>query len=305
MMEEEPAEEYVTVGRNGEHYDVPQRKYRGLSEDPNQQWAEYNKRMARLDAQREAERAERKRRLEAERLMAEAKAREEAEQKAQEPPKPAEVVGSMAWFASRMDNQVANSFDYMRLNANEDQAPQFLKIAIQKLVAQTGDTFRDDEYIKVYIPLVAKWMRTHVKMGLILRGNVGVGKTTIAKAIAAVYTICNGKGFRVFDAVELSRIAREDEKTFHEICDYPMLGIDDLGIEPSTVKNYGNEITPMVELLMHRHAKRMFTIITTNLAINAQGEDEICLRYGKRIADRLAQLCSTIKFDGNQKSYRQ
>lgn len=261
--------------------------------------------MAKKDEERAKEREERKKRFAEEAAQREEVMKKRKEEEAQRPKTAAEIAGTTEWFAARMTAQMANTFDYMRVRAAEDKLPQFLKIAIAQLVTASGETFQDDRYINQYIVLVSKWMLTHTRMGLLLRGNVGVGKTTIAKAIAAVYNICNGRGFRIFDVVELSRIARDDEKTFREICDYPMLGIDDLGIEPSVVKNYGNEITPIIELIMHRHAKRMFTIITTNLAVNAQGEDEIYLRYGKRIGDRIDQLCNTIKFDGNQKSYRQ
>lgn len=285
--------------------DIPQRPYEPLPDDPQEQWRIYNERMAKKDAERAKEREERKRKFEEERIKAEEELRRKKEEEANRPKTAAEIAGTTEWFAARMAGQIVNTFDYIRVNATEEQLPKFLKIAIMQLVTASGDTFRDDKYINAYIPLVAKWMRTHVKMGLILRGNVGVGKTTIAKAISAVYNICNGRGFRVFDAVELSRIAKDDDKTFREICNYPMLGIDDLGIEPSVVKNYGNETTPIVELIMHRHARRMFTIITTNLAVNEKGEDEIYSRYGKRIGDRLDHLCNTLKFDGNQKSYRQ
>lgn len=238
------------------------------------------------------------------------KASEEAMRKRQQeqerrPKLPHEIRGTEEWFAAQMELNCKMAFNYHRVNVPQDTLQSYMKIAIRKLVEDFGETFKDDTYTNQYIGIVAKWMRTHTKMGLILRGNVGVGKTTIARAMSAVYAICEGKGFRIFDAVELARMARESEPTFREICDFKMLCIDDLGTEPLVVKNYGNDINPIVEILTCRHARRMFTIITTNLAVNAEGEDEIYLRYGSRVGDRLEQLCNTIKFDGNQKSYRQ
>lgn len=295
MMDEMPAD-------SGE---IPQRPYVGLSEDPTQQWLDYCERMRKSDEKLAEERAARKKLFEAkDRIAAEKIAKRQAEE-AKRPKLPHEIPGTMEWFAAQMASRCSTEFDYNRVNVPQDTLQSYLKIALCKLVEQSGETFKDDAYTNQYIGIVAKWMRTHTKMGLILRGNVGVGKTTIARAISAVYAICNGRGYRIHDAVELTRIARENEAAFREICNYKMICIDDLGTEPAVVKNYGNDINPIIEILTHRHARRLFTIITTNLAVNAEGEDEIYLRYGKRIGDRLDQLCNTIKFDGNQKSYRQ
>lgn len=60
------------------------------------------------------------------------------------------------------------------------------------------------------------------------------------------------------------------------------LAIDDLGTEPVEVMDYGNIITPVINLLTKRYEAHLFTIVTTNL-----DPKEIHKRYGDRIADRL------------------
>ena len=47
--------------------------------------------------------------------------------------------------------------------------------------------------------------------------------------------------------------------------DVDVLGIDDLGTEPSEVSDYGNVYTPVIDLLTKRYEEQLFTIITTNL----------------------------------------
>ena len=64
-----------------------------------------------------------------------------------------------------------------------------------------------------------------------------------------------------------------------------MLGIDDLGTEPSEVMDYGNVYTPVIDLLTKRYEEQLFTIITTNLT-----PQQIREHYDDRIADRLNEM---------------
>lgn len=76
-----------------------------------------------------------------------------------------------------------------------------------------------------------------------------------------------------------------------------MLGIDDLGTEPSEVLDYGNIYTPVIDLLTKRYEEQLFTIITTNLT-----PQQIRRHYGDRIADRLNEMVKKIVF--NNCTYR-
>ena len=70
-----------------------------------------------------------------------------------------------------------------------------------------------------------------------------------------------------------------------------VLFIDDLGEESLTVKNYGNEQSPLIEVLYKRYDKRQFTVITTN-----KSEEEIQQMYGERIADRFKEMFDRVFF---------
>lgn len=76
-----------------------------------------------------------------------------------------------------------------------------------------------------------------------------------------------------------------------------MLGIDDLGTEPSEVLDYGNIYTPVIDLLTKRYEEQLFTIITINLT-----PQQIRGHYGDRIADRLNEMVKKIVF--NNCTYR-
>ena len=73
-----------------------------------------------------------------------------------------------------------------------------------------------------------------------------------------------------------------------------MLAIDDLGTEPVEIQDYGNHLSPVIDLLYKRYDEQLFTIITTNLT-----PKEIRERYGERIADRLNEMAFRIVFDND------
>jgi DNA replication protein DnaC len=75
------------------------------------------------------------------------------------------------------------------------------------------------------------------------------------------------------------------------------LAIDDLGLEPAEIMNYGNVITPAVELLSHRYNEQLMTIVTTNL-----DPSQIKQKYGVRIADRFREMFLKVIFKNG--SYR-
>jgi len=70
-----------------------------------------------------------------------------------------------------------------------------------------------------------------------------------------------------------------------------MLTIDDLGTEPVEVMDYGNIMTPVIDLLTKRYEAQLFTIVTTILA-----PKDIHKRYGDRIDDRLNEMMAKIVY---------
>ena len=57
------------------------------------------------------------------------------------------------------------------------------------------------------------------------------------------------------------------------------------------VMDYGNIITPIIDLLTKRYEAKLFTIVTTNLE-----PKEIRQRYGDRIADRLNEMMTKVVY---------
>lgn len=93
-------------------------------------------------------------------------------------------------------------------------------------------------------------------------------------------------------------IKSRDTAGYYGFVNASFLILDDMGTEPITVKDYGNEVLPVTELLLKRYEDRRPTIITTNLS-----ETAIAKTYGPRILDRLNEICNKISYGGN--SFRQ
>jgi hypothetical protein len=133
--------------------------------------------------------------------------------------------------------------------------------------------------------------------GIYLSGYVGVGKTALMDTIQEMARVAFNKNyFRTFEAGRIALIRDEEEFLKAVNYDKPAL-YDDLGSEPDSVKVYGTEILPMVEIIMARY--RLFqkrgvpTYFTSNFTIEALEE-----KYGSRITSRLTEMCSLLKLDG-------
>lgn len=153
------------------------------------------------------------------------------------------------------------------------------------------------------------------KFGLMFCGPVGNGKTTLMKAFQRCinYLDCihhfeflddkeYGRRYkaemRIVDVRELIRTAKDDQPAFDTFKRFQILGIDDLGKEQAEIMDYGNILTPVIDLLEYRYDKQLFTVITTNLV-----GKEIREKYGERIADRFNEMLDLIVFRNS--TYRQ
>lgn len=196
--------------------------------------------------------------------------------------------------------------------------------AYENEVARRDIDFRLDINTDSKIEKVAKWLTsTNLKPCLLLYGGVGNGKSTIARAVKEVFATIKStyaanddywkyteeqKQFvddirsrlptPIFiSATEIVSLAATSKDEYESVKACRFLIIDDMGIEPSVVKNYGTEITPITDIIYNRYDRAAMTIITSNL-----DDQSIEERYGERVSDRLIETFERLKYDN--KSYR-
>lgn len=167
--------------------------------------------------------------------------------------------------------------------------------------------FQEDEATASHIASVAKWLiGSTAKPGLFLYGNIGSGKTTMAKAAAQLINMLYGSEYRYEDrkgvitvsALQLAEEAKKEEEGRMKLYKTTeLLHIDDVGTEPPSVKVWGNEVSPFTDIIYSRYDRMLYTVITSNLY-----EDDIVKRYGDRIADRFREMFDLLSFDN--RSYR-
>ncbi len=209
-------------------------------------------------------------------------------------------------LASRLLHR-RNTTTRFRLPMTAEQMRDALLAAVQAEVACRRRTFSMtdalSEQIGRMVPLLTG---ESPKFAAVLCGGCGSGKTTLVKAVQNLLCylsipVPNGHGkvwgLRLCDAKETAYLARTDYPAFLTLMRAPMLAVDDVGIEPLEVMEYGNVVSPIVELLTKRYDGQLFTLLTTNLT-----PDGIRKRYGDRIADRLNEIAIVIPF--KNPSYR-
>lgn len=193
-----------------------------------------------------------------------------------------------------------------RFPMSTEQTKAVLLGAVKAEVAYRQGEFRDCEELQMQLDKMAEWLTCERgKIGMLLCGGCGNGKTTLMKALQQSINLLNIRngltgtvyGMRIVDAKTITYLCKTNYKRWEEIANAEMLGIDDLGVEAVEVMDYGNIISPVVDLLVRRYEAQLFTVITTNLT-----PPEISKRYGERIADRLREMMGRLVFANN--SYR-
>ena len=181
-----------------------------------------------------------------------------------------------------------------------------------------------DSHTTECIKRVARWLTDGDKPSLLLCGGVGNGKTTMARSVVgALETLViatarhlQANRYRlpaeaikeleeierlpkgvVQRAIDITSLATTDTAKFDKLTRVGLLVVDDFGCEPTEVKSYGTEMSPMRDIIYRRYDLLLPTIITTNLTM-----DDIRRVYGVRVWDRMREIYGVIGF--NNKSYR-
>jgi len=185
----------------------------------------------------------------------------------------------------------------------ENISPQEIELGLQKSfleeIKNRNKTLQNKEEIKNILHKIACWLLATTP-GLMICGNTGTGKTTIAKALITFFnaynqfynTECFRANVEKLSGYSLNQIAKDD-KEFQRIKGTLRLFIDDIGVETTDVKSYGTALTPFAELLHERYENQTVTILTTNLSMEQLRE-----KYGERTFSRLNEMFARVTLTG-------
>lgn len=157
-------------------------------------------------------------------------------------------------------------------------------------VSKTGRAYRDSVAVKEAMRTIATFMTSDdYHFGIMLCGQPGNGKTTMMNTMYNVFRY-RGDNALLTSGKKIVK-AVEDGLDVDVFQNERLMFIDDLGAERKEIQEYGNVLTPMVDLLEHRYAKRLFTVVTTNLDADQLGE-----KYGARLRDRFREMFIVVPF---------
>ena len=212
--------------------------------------------------------------------------------------KPEDVINVEEWTQAFIQRK--NSRARFRFPMTGRQAANILYAAYRAEVAHRQRQFVDDEATREHIKQLADYLtQENPKFGVLLCGNCGNGKTTMLYAFRSALNFLNDRGFfenprevgiRIVDARESFELAKNYDR-FKEVREYRMIGLEDIGREATEVMDYGNLISPIIEMIEYRYDHQLFTFITTNLTPKQLRE-----KYGSRIADRFNEMLEVIIF---------
>lgn len=181
-----------------------------------------------------------------------------------------------------------------------EQAKAIMLAAYQAEVEYRDMVFTSDKFTTDNINRVAEYLvNPKTKFGIMLSGKCGNGKTTMLYAFQSAMNYLSrakffdDKGIRIIDAKDIISYTK-DTKRYDPMRSSEMLGIEDMGREPTEIMDYGNILNPVIDLLEYRYSNQLFTVITTNLT-----PKEIREKYGDRIADRFNEMLCNIVFENN------
>ena len=133
------------------------------------------------------------------------------------------------------------------------------------------------------------------RRGIIIGGDYGVGKTCLAQAICALFTVAP---FRLNLGLpsQSEKLGGAWQENYGENLYGQSVYLDDLGAE-KPVNEYGvvtNYAAAFLMIYHYRGSGRL--IITTNCNVN-----ELDARYGGRVLSRLKDLCVPVRLKGKDK----
>lgn len=133
---------------------------------------------------------------------------------------------------------------------------------------------------------IVDWLSDNKGRGLMLIGDVGLGKSVIAtKVIPILYNHYHQKIIRPYTADEVN-------EKYKEILSKKLVCLDDVGKEQA-LNQFGNKKVVFSEIVDNAEKKGDLLVLTTNLT-----PDELEEKYDNRTLDRLRAITKVVMIEG-------
>jgi DNA replication protein DnaC len=134
---------------------------------------------------------------------------------------------------------------------------------------------------------------------IVLDGSTATGKPTLMQAMRqtlwwlAEHRLCSEEvELKILDATAIPGL-RDSTREWYNLMAWPSyLGIEDLGCEPAEIREWGNPLYPVRELITKRYKLRLPMVVSTNLDSDQRRE-----HLGLRIVSRMNEMAYYIHFE--------
>lgn len=237
---------------------------------------------------------------------------------------------AMHEISETVPKEIRELFECEKFLTPGDMSHELLRDMFIKSCKQFAQTFIVDADNEQVIELFIQYLRRdeqflklnsayRFEKGLLLRGNIGTGKTVLFKGFKYLksrlvffkyvdnfyyradrdnfFTISSNKIAETFalDGYEILTNNITNRRTSPVDLIDGTLFIDDIGIEP-IVSHYGITVNIIAELLIRRYERAEVTHATSNLGI-----DELKSLYGMRVFDRMKEMFNDISLPGESR----
>ena len=211
------------------------------------------------------------------------------------------IMEKLALLKSQLTGR-KTTMGFVKFPMSTEEAALYIEAALQVEVEKRDSFFGESDELQGHIDKIARlFTEPTAKFGILLCGGVGNGKTSMMYALQNLIrnleiplignTTVGTWGMRVESAKFIYNQVKVDSQEYRQIQNANMLGIDDHGEEEPTLMNYGNRVTPVIDLISYRYNRMLFTMVTTNLT-----PAQIRATYGDRIADRFNEMMLILPY---------
>lgn len=138
--------------------------------------------------------------------------------------------------------------------------------------------------------------------GIALIGHYGRGKSLLLEAYCdMINAICEYRSLNRctrYTFITASEIALRFNESYFDRLVVGGIAIDELGREARSVKHYGTELMPVIDLLFERYRRGTITHITANYSLEDLSAEDM---YGEMLGDRLREMFNFIVMDGKSR----